>query len=167
MLGAETWSGLVGGCCGPCTLPFELPPLPLPLSRVRTTSEPRLHSEPRGLGASPRYAFNRKPSGLRFARLAMFALPCPVCDILHFFAEVRPQGRPISSLWPTSWTGFCTASSPAALSLMTLAPRLREQNGRSIQQQFGCGSKIKQEGQTAGFGLCFHLPGQLILVPVF
>ena len=27
--------------------------------------------------------------------------------------------------------------------------------------------KIKQEGQTAFFGPCFHLPGQAILVPVF
>ena len=26
--------------------------------------------------------------------------------------------------------------------------------------------KIKQEGQNAGFGPCFHLPGQPILVPV-
>ena len=30
----------------------------------------------------------------------------------------------------------------------------------------GVAIKIKQEGQTAGFGPCFHLPGQPILVPV-
>ena len=27
--------------------------------------------------------------------------------------------------------------------------------------------KIIREGQTAGFGPCFHLPGQAIRVPVF
>ena len=30
-----------------------------------------------------------------------------------------------------------------------------------------CVAQIKREGQTAGFGPCFHVPGQPILVPVF
>ena len=71
--------------------------------------------------------------------------------------------------WPSlrALNGFVILTTTPQGALLGVPCRLENSHIDSLTAHIWVWLKIKQQGQTAGFGPCSHLPGQAILVLVF